>query len=98
MRDEFKHKLGSYTNENGGLPIGAFMSNLNDEKKVEQVLLPNINKDDYMFHANNIFSSYYWCEKNAFPIALLIDVAFDDNVIEEFDKKLTNEQIVFDLI
>lgn len=51
-----------------------------------------------MFLANNIYSSYYWLERNTEAIGLVIDVSFDDDVVDAFNESLTCDQICFNLI
>ena len=41
----------------------------------DYVTFKNLKPDEHMFHANNIYSSYYWIEKNNQPIGLVVDVA-----------------------
>jgi len=61
------------------------------ENKDDESYLPfkNLKKEEHMFHANNIYSSYYWFEKDNEPVGLVIDVAFADHVVEAFNEKLS---------
>ena len=52
---------------------------------------------EYLFNANNIYSTYYWIEKNNKRIALVIDVALAEGVIDAFNERLSYQDILFDV-
>jgi len=42
-----------------------------------------------MFKANNIYSSYYWFEKNNKRVGFVIDVALGDDIVDAANEKLS---------
>jgi len=59
----FKKEFVSYQGGADDYKIaGTAFKEIEDEKNPRYVCFKNLKCDEYMFMANNIFSSYYWWE------------------------------------